>query len=46
MCYRPLYRDSDFNVESFFLSEVEHANSQMAIYPSQIRKMYFTEIGW
>ena len=35
---RPLYRDSDFNVESFFLTEVEHATVQIAIYPSQIRK--------
>ena len=35
---RPLYRDSDFNVESFSLTELEHASVQIAIYPSQIRK--------
>ena len=34
VCGRPLYRDSDFNVESFFLTEVEHATVQIAIYPS------------
>ena len=35
---RPLYRDPDFNLESFFLTEVEHAAVQIAIYPSQIKK--------
>ena len=35
---RPLYRDRDFNLESFFLAEVEHLAKQIAIYPAQIKK--------
>ena len=36
---RPLYRDPDFKLDSFFLAEVEHTTVQIiAIYPSQIKK--------
>lgn len=35
---RPLYRDTDFNVNSFFLVEVEHAGMQVAVHPRQIMK--------
>lgn len=35
---RPLFRDTDFNVNSFFLAEVDHAAMQIAIYPNQINK--------
>lgn len=35
---RPLFRDNDFNTNSFFLVEVEQTGMQIAIHPSQIRK--------
>ena len=35
---RPLYRDTDFNVDSFFLVEVEQARMPVAIHPHHIRK--------
>ena len=38
VCGRPLFRDTDFNVNSFFLAEVDHARVQIAIYPNQINK--------
>lgn len=35
---RSLYRDTDFNVSSYFLVQVEHDGMQIAIYPYQLRK--------
>ena len=35
---RPLYKDTDFNVQSFFLAEVVRTATQIAIHPSQIKK--------
>ena len=38
VCARPLFKDADFGVKSYFLVEVEQAGMQMAIHPEQIKR--------
>ena len=35
---RPLFKDADFNIKSYFLVEVEQSGMQMEIRPDQIRR--------
>lgn len=38
VCERPLLRDADFNVKSYFLAEVQEAGLQIAIRPDEIKR--------